>query len=441
MRHPLFGVASVAVALGAAAACAASDNDGEEARDDVDAGAQVLEEAGASTDTQPDGGALDSAVEPERCSDAGWCLTTLPDTELSLADIWPVGDHAFAISASASRGVKVLEWSAATDEWTYIDDHSQNVPRVNPGNIWAPSEDEVYFAMIEYAGLFGSGPLGTSVFHGQRPVPPAKEWSWTRQHFPCDYNDSAPQVWGTSADDVYVVACRKIRHLHKDAGDAGLDAGDGGIEEASPWGVEWVDDDPTSPLDLFGGAGTGPDDAWFVGARGGFPGSCVVVVRKTAAGYQRIADGVALAGLSCGEKPGQLTIKGAIRDAFHAPAKERFIGTLYMSSGADNDVVQFRSTSDGGYAVERSNPGGATEVNFTSVWGSSPDDLWFIGSRVGSGTVVRGKDVFAAGGQYTYSTLALNGAPNVARLKKIRGTSNSNVWAVGEERAFHKTTP
>jgi hypothetical protein len=46
------------------------------------------------------------------------------------------------------------------------------------------------------------------------------------------------------------------------------------------------------PLELLGAAGTAADDLWFVGTRGWDPGQCAVVVRKTAAGYERIIDGV-----------------------------------------------------------------------------------------------------------------------------------------------------
>jgi hypothetical protein len=78
-----------------------------------------------------------------------------------------------------------------------------------------------------------------------------------------------------------------------------------------------------------------------------------------------------------------------------------------------------------------------------SIWGTSEDDLWITASTSISsgGFVLRGANVWSDAGTYSFSTLALNGAPNTRSLEKIRGTSNSNLWAVGNERAYRKNTP
>ena len=44
-------------------------------------------------------------------------------------------------------------------------------------------------------------------------------------------------------------------------------------------------------------------------------------------------------------------------------------------------------------------------------------------------------------GLYEVSTIALNGAALDVPFHQVRGTSNTNIWAVGQRYALHKTTP
>ena len=44
-------------------------------------------------------------------------------------------------------------------------------------------------------------------------------------------------------------------------------------------------------------------------------------------------------------------------------------------------------------------------------------------------------------GTYSVSTTVLGGAPLGAPLYQVRGTSNTNLWAIGARYALHKTTP
>ncbi len=55
--------------------------------------------------------------------------------------------------------------------------------------------------------------------------------------------------------------------------------------------------------------------------------------------------------------------------------------------------------------------------------------------------MLHGTNVWTETGTYEYSTLALDGAHLLQALQRIRGTSNANLWAVGDDRAFYKTTP
>jgi hypothetical protein len=59
----------------------------------------------------------------------------------------------------------------------------------------------------------------------------------------------------------------------------------------------------------------------------------------------------------------------------------------------------------------------------------------------GHGRVVHNPNAWSDAGVYTFSTLAINGAPDTNTIYQIRGTSLTNIWAVGASDALHKTTP
>lgn len=85
-----------------------------------DAGTSVAVDDGGPTD-EPDTG-TDGAHDAgsTKCSEAGWCRTTLPDEDLALKDIWTVAGHAFAVADSPTLGIKVLEWKDAEAKWDYM---------------------------------------------------------------------------------------------------------------------------------------------------------------------------------------------------------------------------------------------------------------------------------------------------------------------------------
>src|SRR5262249_10357514 len=45
------------------------------------------------------------------------------------------------------------------------------------------------------------------------------------------------------------------------------------------------------------------------------------------------------------------------------------------------------------------------------------------------------------GGNWGFSTIALDGKPTLTMFNAIRGTSPSNIWVVGESYALHKSSP
>ncbi|AKV02427.1 hypothetical protein AKJ09_09090 [Labilithrix luteola] len=446
MRGSLFRISlasSAALALLAMAACAASGNEettSPPSKDD--AGNTVLGTDGAANDGSPsDGGAYDGALPDvvlEQCSEAGWRDTPLPSPGTSFTDLWPLADHAFAIATvgpTASAAVfKILDWDESAGTWSYIDDNSQSaIPNGTPWSIWAASKDDVYFTVVE--GAASSTP-GAHLYRGTRDASPTPSWTWNHVKFDCPANGDAPVVWGTGPDDVYLFACQTI--YHRQAGSL-ADAG------ASAWIAEWTNDAPADPVTMFGVAGTSPDDVWFVGGRSYwyFGGGCATILRKTGGHYRTVADGTGTFG-DCIEKPGIPVVKGAFANdlglgAFIVPAKGQLIGTQYtIFSGEESRVVRLDVSDDGAVAV--TSTAAPQGDRLSAIWGTSADDLWLLDNPSGASRILRGDKLWSDGGFVT-STLARNGLPNLSWLYSLRGTSTSNLWAVGTDHAYHKSTP
>ncbi|AKU94929.1 hypothetical protein AKJ09_01593 [Labilithrix luteola] len=409
---------------------------GEVALEPTDGGQN---EAAADSDAD----AAPVAVGPT-CSDAGWCTTSLPDDGLVLKDVWAIGSRAFAIAYSKVLGAKVLEWVAAESSWKYIDDGTQNeaLPRY-VGRIWAPNENEIYY---------GVDP--GYIYHGTRSTSPATTWSWARQALkdnshadyvdPKDgypyYNALDPNyagsgvnyptlgVWGTSADDVYAWFTNTVYHLTKVGG-------------AAQWVPEYTADDPSAANEhmyFLAAAGTGPDDVWFSGTRTRSPSSasCALLVRKTAGSYQRIADGVLTSDWAyCAASAGYLLIGGTqgwLTD-IHTPSADRVIGL----KGA-RDIINVSVTDSGYSATVTSAPNkiANSSVRFNSLWAAS-GSIWLSGL----GIILRTPDDVLDGGAFQISTVAMAGEPLSRQIYQVRGTSDSNIWAIGDRNALHKTTP
>jgi hypothetical protein len=421
--------ACTSFALAAAAACASSE-DGDQPASRPSDPVTV-----PTTDASPNDAGADSetAAGLPRCSAAGWCVTSLPDVDLALRDIWLPPNHAFALAESPTLGVKVLEWSDSEGVWKYIDDNTQNeLGGSYAGTIWAPSGDEVYYAAAP-----------SYVFHGTRRAPPETGWSWSHEklednshkgetnHASHDHGKSyyagldytALGVWGTGSDDVYAWYSNTIYHWRPG-------------DDATPrWTVEFIANDPDSTYEhLFfvSATGTGPDDVWFGGARD----SCALAVHKAADGYHRVADAV-FQGDSCAERPGVTLIDGA--RGWLTDLQSMGPGAILGLRGA-HDIARLSIDGDHLSAsfspVPEFTPMGAqgTSNGFSSLW-RAPDELWLTMW----GLIVRG----GAGdsGAYEVSTLSLNGAPLNTAMYRIRGTSSTNIWAIGDGYALHKTTP
>ena len=437
-----------AIVAAGAVACAASASTEE---------AQLRPDSGGGETVTPDGSVADLDVDADAkaddagplCSKAGWCATSLPDAELSMKDIWPLPGRAFAIAHSPVLGVKVLEWTDAQGTWAYIDDGTQNEPGIGKyaGNVWAPNENEAYYAVSP-----------GYIYHGTRSAPGAP-WSWTRDRLqdnnkpgrvdaflgypkdwmiPCDPDpvegysrdwlapcSPALGVRGTSSGDVYAWLTNTIYHRK---------SVDGG---APGWIPEYIandSEDPDEHLIFVAAGGESPDDLWFSGARARYGAACALAVRKTPAGYQRVADGVLVdIFFPCMEREGTPMIGG----------EEGWL--LDIQTLAPNDVVGLKarrevvriSADDAGYSVDLATvPYEVDPYGSTSLW-SEPGNLWL--STEGKGRVLRGSNVWD-GGSYEISTTSLLG-PLQQPVHRVRGTSNTNLWTIGDGYALHKTTP
>lgn len=446
----VFVFAVLALALAAAVACATS---GAEEEATPPPGPPV--DASVILDGGPADAGRDVTPGLPTCSDAGWCVTALPDSDLTLKDIWPLPSRAFAIAESPTLGVKILEWDDADPTWKYIDDATQNEPGLGKyaGKIWAPDENEIYFAVAP-----------GYIYHGRRSAAPATAWAWTRDRLE-GTSDAGPGdpalpmnsslgygvrypalgVWGTGPGDVYAWHANTVYHWTSD---------DGG---APAWVAEYVADDAAlgEQLYILGAVGTRREDIWFTGARQGgeYQYSCAILVRKTVAGYRRIADGTLATDYiappsypsappsppTCNARAGDgglIRIGGAdgwLTD-LQALADDRLVGLK-----GSRDVA--RISVDGGSYAMTFTPVPRTDSArpLTSLWGT-PQKSWLTGW----GVIIEDTSSWDAGaeaGVFGISTISLSGAPIDRSLYQVRGSSNTNLWAIGVRYAFHKTTP
>ncbi len=426
MRHPLtlLGCASVLV-TGALQACAGADADPAEVgpvAEPDEAGKLPAFDADVPERREPD-----AFPEPERCSPAGWCEVSPPEYgsyTLQFNGIWPLTDRAFIYGRSITSDNAstlppvLLEWDYASKTFTRIDDGRHTWNQGNISGVFAPNKDEVYYVSNRF------GVTGGEVYHGHRPLPPATEWSWTTRQLGCSAR-LLSMIWGTGSD-VYIAGCKKIfRHSP--------DGGDGGTET---WVEDLVETDSTA--DLTGIAGTGPDNVWFYGTKT----RCPYVLRKTATGYERVAESIwSATERRCQSKDGLLAFDGYPTAGVDHPIGVAASGELLVLSLDRKVLARIGPADAGGYTIAYASPLPTVPegITLSRVWGGDDGALWFITNE---NSILRATDVWTdAGASIQYSTLARNGAPNDKPLTVLRGTSTSNLWAIGEYRAFHKSTP
>lgn len=433
MKARLLRIGCVSIALATGVACATSNEENQEPTNAStpstdDAGTQLPDgpdtaDAGRDADVVVSDGAVPT------CSPDGWCATKMPDPDTSFYGISALDNAAFAMTNNTSLGAKILGWKPETG-WSYIDDGSQQSTVWVPRTIYAPSEDDVYFFLADYSMLIGGASLGGIVFHGKRPVGTSKTWTWTHQSFPCaDFDEG--MIGGVGPDDVYMEVCSTIYRLTSKGEDGGADT----------WTPVYTDDDPTH-FSLRSMSGVA-DDVWFYGSRNSLftvgLASCEYILRKTSAGFEKVADGT-LDAAGCTEKPGVLMLEPADSGLGYAGIFSVLSGSALLYG--DNKMFRVSKGTSDRYELTKFTPNLFSTGAILSVWGASNDDLWMIGSGgPGSALVIRGEQIASASPKYSISSIAINGAPNLESLNFVTGTSTSNLWVVGNDTAYHKTTP
>ena len=449
-------ISIISLVLAVVGACATSEDGTPAASPDLDSDPITVGDAASNEDAAFDAGA-DADTDASNCSSAGWCVTSIPDSDLTFRDIWALPGRAFAVAESPTLGVKVLEWKDEDAKWSYIDDNTQNESGRGSyaGRIWAPSEDEVYYAVAP-----------RTIYHGKRSDSPTAAWSWTYSQLENRVPTYAPEpqhpghyvgrpwyqmchcggvnglvtgelgdipalgVFGTSSDDVYAFYANTIYHLSSD------EAG------ARTWQVEYVADDRDRDDEqhvFLSATAVSRDDVWFGGGRGGRPTDnrmCPIAVRRTPSGYVRVADGVGVTGATpCAARSDTLSIGGAagwLAD-LDVDSTNAVVGLK-----AAREVV--RITADGdtySAAISAPFPMPLSLKPLRSL-SAVPDEstLWIGGTNL----VARSDDAWD-GGSYQISTISLNGGWLETPINRVRGSSKNDRWAVGVRYALHKTTP
>lgn len=384
------------------AACAGSDEAGTDLSptDDaggVDRGAPDVE--GDASDAGPDA----NAPPRDACSSAGWCSIDV-DPQLTFVDLWPLeGGSAVAISTRDGRSAVVVYEQSS---WKVI----YEVPFAL-GTIWATQTD-----------VWVAGGEAGYVAHGRRGSANGA-WTWTARSI--DVPTAVSVVWGTGGHEVYAIADTRVWRL---AGD-GADGGD--------WAVDFGGDAPEADTKLVALTGTGGDDVWVTGARGTFP-ACGFVAHKTAGAWEMVIEGtpdpdsfwppLCLPVGSAVPVNGPATIAAATAPGELVTIVEAF--ETYIAA-------RVRHGSDGAIDVATSDlsPQLSHPRQRRSIWGASADDVYVAGFSA----VRRGKDLWADGGAWSVSTVAIDGIALVKPFHVVRGTRSDDVWLAGESYVFHKT--
>lgn len=435
MRRTLLVAACAMLWIGSAAACATSSSVEPTVEDDTEPkdfpDATRPEDAGAPP-TPEDGGELDASVDDSVCSTAGWCRVPLPDEHLTVVDIWPLEGRAFLLVKNPFFGAKLLEWDGKTDDFTSIDDETQNEVDEDgfvrePGTVWAPNDDEVYFTVTSAKSGY--------VYYGTRPTAPATKWTWTRARFD-DCAHATLRVYGTSRDDVFATSCDAIYRKEND--------GQPGDAEPVGWTLDYANEDPTTHALFHFVSGTEPDDLWFSGGRRSASGGtthCALLLHRTASGYETVFDS-AFTGSSCGTLDGAIQLTGQL---FYAQrtGPSRLVANLGSATGPGSFAIRItRSDPDGEYAWEWAKARVPNSRPWAAAWIPAEDDfLVSLVSSAGTGQLMRAKSIWSDGGAFEYESIALNGSLILTPMVQVRGTSHKNIWAVGGNYVLHKTSP
>ena len=380
------------------AACAGSDEEPMIPSDDAGGGGGD----GAAPDVVEgdvsDAGSDTNAPSQDACTSAGWCSLGV-DPQLSFLDLWPLeGGSAIAIAARNGRSA-VMEYEGSA--WQII----HEVPFVL-GSLWATKTD-----------VWVAGGEPGYVAHGHRE---GTVWKWSVRSIPVQAPVST--VWGTGEQELYALADARVWRLADDDADWAVDFGGE---------VAGVDTTVTALT------GTGKDDVWVTGARGAFP-ACGFVAHKRGGSWVTLIEGDPDPTFpwppACLPVGSAITVHGPATIA-GATAPNELVTIIEELDY--NVVARIRHAADGGVDMATSNLPAETSFprDRRSIWGTSADDLYLAGFS----KVRRGKGLWADGGSWEISTVALEGIPLVKLFHVVRGTRADDVWLAGESYVFRKT--
>ncbi|MBX3212221.1 MAG: hypothetical protein KF850_09325 [Labilithrix sp.] len=392
VRRARFAVGGLAlVGLGAfIASCAGADSTEEEPSPSVDAPAG--DDAGSDTRTVADGG-VDAEVdaceaEGGGCTEPEWVPVEMGHPSgLGLASIWGSGPNdVWMVGAKGS----VIHWDGAT--WTstpIATNYSlQSVHGSGPNDVWVVSTASLIYRSTGFSS-------GTATFVPQTPL-------FESAQFPNTVG-ALLAVWAPGAGDAWIGGRHRLSRGGQIENSWRTSPGDGG--------VAWA------PVGAFGGThvingiwGTGPNDAWMVGAKG-----------TTLLSFASHTSGVSATDGGMPTWTEVDTASFAVLHAIHGTGSKDVwavgnAGTIrHFAGGATWDIV-----------------GSPTSQNLRGVWAAGSDDVWAVGEN---GTILH-----YDGTAWTPSTAAMPVADQ-RDLYAVWGSGPADVWAVGDGIVLHYSGP
>jgi hypothetical protein len=163
--------------------------------------------------------------------------------------------------------------------------------------------------------------------------------------------------------------------------------------------------------------------------------------RTATTGLGPVIDSTIAGDGTCQKKGALPSVTGTL-SGLTAPAAGVVIGSLHIippdGNGTGYGMMKMTALPDGGVAIAEDDPPLSFLLGLGETWASSTDDTWILANQQ---VVLNGKNLWTDAGTYTFSTISLNGEPNIYPLTVIRGRSDHNLWLGGEGLAYHKTTP
>ena len=380
---------------------------------DAGSSTPIPAEAGGPSAEPPDASdaSRDADAAERVCTDEGWCHTVVPDAQ-TLRSVWSDGQgSAWAVTEQGN----ILRW----DGTAWVQSHAAGVPLYA---VWGSSPTDLWAG--GGAPTTGDQASPGTLLHGTGPSPSTIAWEAV----------AAPaavrSIWGTSATDVWAIASVPERFRTDDpsfvlhySGPAG--AGDAGSE----WKVDPVSNEFPSYFQK--AWGTSKDDIWVTGR---VAGDFASVQGRL---YHRRPDGEGGFVWRI-DQPTPLndwTPIPAVLDGISVSPSMVFLIQLSSYSG---DLLYHKgiSNDDGATFTWTERP--TSETGFTynavsTIWGSSPDDVWLAGSL--------GRLRHWDGAKWRAAEVSLDGLPVQKAIHAIWGSGPDDVWAVGQDVALHKGAP